>query len=184
MAKVKLKRHGFRLDMTPLVDVGFLLLTFFMLTAKFKSQTDEKLDIRLPAAAADTTKLPDVNIAMLTIGIDSTSPGTVPDTVLLFGIANEKERPAIYEPLKLQDAATGQPLTPQQLIQKAQVRVDKERLETVVHQARLTNPSLRYAINADQRVTYGYIDDIMRIMQKFGATRFNLVTTKEKPKEG
>ncbi|MBN1278296.1 MAG: biopolymer transporter ExbD, partial [Chlorobiaceae bacterium] len=34
------KRLGFHLDMTPMVDVAFLLLTFFMLTTTFsKSNT-------------------------------------------------------------------------------------------------------------------------------------------------
>jgi biopolymer transport protein ExbD len=177
MAKVKMKRHGFRLDMTPMVDVGFLLLTFFMLTAKFKTQTDENLDIRLPAAQADTTKLPDVNIAMLTIGIDSAQAGAMPDTVMLFGVANEKDRAPIYKPLNLTNEKTGQPLTDEELTKKSQVRIDRARLDIVVHQARLQAPSMRYAINADKRLAYGYIDDIMRIMQKWGATRFNLVTT-------
>ena len=36
------KRIGFHLDMTPMVDVAFLLLTFFMLTTTFsKSNTME-----------------------------------------------------------------------------------------------------------------------------------------------
>ena len=36
MPKIKPKRHGVLIDMTPLVDVAFLLLTFFMLTTQFK----------------------------------------------------------------------------------------------------------------------------------------------------
>ncbi|MEO6938772.1 MAG: biopolymer transporter ExbD [Candidatus Kapaibacterium sp.] len=177
MAKVKMKRHGFRLDMTPMVDVGFLLLTFFMLTAKFKTQTDEQLDIRLPAALADTTKLPDVKIAIITIGIDSVQPGVIPDTLMYFGVANEMDRAAIYKPLLIINPKTGQQLADADLAKKAQVQVDKARLDVVVHQARLQSPSMRYAINADKRVSYGYVDDVMRIMQKWGATRFNLVTT-------
>lgn len=169
MAKVKLKRHGFALDMTPLVDVGFLLLTFFMLTAKFKSQTDQDLQIALPVAQADTAKLPDVNIAMITIGIDSTE-GAVGDTVILFGLANEKDRAPVYEPLQLTIPQT-------ELHKHAQVRVDLARLDIAVRQSRLQAPSMRYAIEADKRINYGLVDDVMRIMQKYNATRFNLVTT-------
>jgi len=40
------RRKGFTLDMTPLVDVAFLLLTFFMLTATFK--VSEGLAVDLP----------------------------------------------------------------------------------------------------------------------------------------
>ncbi len=36
MSRIKSKRIGFRIDMTPMVDVAFLLLTFFMLTTKFR----------------------------------------------------------------------------------------------------------------------------------------------------
>ena len=32
------KRVGIAMDMTPMVDVGFLLLTFFMLTTQFKPE--------------------------------------------------------------------------------------------------------------------------------------------------
>jgi biopolymer transport protein ExbD len=177
MAKIKMKRHGFRLDMTPLVDVGFLLLAFFMLTAKFKPQSDETLDIRLPAAQADTTKLPDVNVVLVTIGLDSVQPGVAPDTLMYFGVSNEKDRAAIYKPLNILDPKTKQPLTETELSKKQQVRVGKDGLDILVHQARLQNPSLKYAIDADKRISYGYVDDIMRVMQKWGASRFNLVTT-------
>src|SRR6476660_5087817 len=125
MAKVKMKRHGFALDMTPLVDVGFLLLTFFMLTAKFKSQTDEELQIALPVAQADTAKLPGVNICMFLIGTET--PENKQDTVILFGLANEKDRAAVYEPLQLN--------YPQEELHKhAQVRVDMARLDIAVRQ--------------------------------------------------
>lgn len=175
MAKVKMKRHGFRLDMTPMVDVGFLLLTFFMLTAKFKPASDEELVISLPKAAADTTKLPDQNLATIQVGLRGT------DTVITFGVTNERDRAPILKPLNLTDAKTGQPLTERELATKGDVRVSKQTLETVIQQSRLQNPSMRYAISADSAVSYGTIDDVMHALQKYGATRFNLVTmTKEK----
>jgi biopolymer transport protein ExbD len=176
MAKVKMKRHGFALDMTPLVDVGFLLLTFFMLTAKFKSQTDEDLSIRLPVAEADTAKLPEVNIAMITIGLDSNS-GAVPDTVIMFGLANENHRASVYEPMLPLTTRGGQEIRQAELSKYASVPVDLQRLDIAIRQSRMANPSMRFAIEADKGVSYGLVDDVMRIMQKYNATRFNLVTT-------
>jgi biopolymer transport protein ExbD len=175
MAKIKLKRHGFRLDMTPMVDVGFLLVTFFMLTAKFKPQADEPLQIILPIAAADTTRLPDANLATIEVGLKPQPSGAL-DTVIEYGLSNEKDRAPVYKPLNLADPKTGQPLTDAELAMKAGVVVSKSQLETVVMQSRLQNPSMRFAINADSAVTFGTIDDVMHILQKNNATRMNLVT--------
>jgi biopolymer transport protein ExbD len=44
--KGKKKRVGIRIDMTPLVDVAFLLLIFFMVTTVFR--TPQALEINLP----------------------------------------------------------------------------------------------------------------------------------------
>ena len=175
MSKAKLKRHGFRIDMTPMVDVGFLLLTFFMLTAKFKSQKDN-VEIKLPVAQADTAKLPDVNIVVLTIGLSQVQPTDTPDTIIYFSVATDKDRAVIYKPLALTDPKSGAPLDDAELTKMQQVIVKKNQLEAVVKAARWQNQNLRYAINADKRLSYGYIDDIMRTLQKNGATRFNLVT--------
>jgi len=161
--------------MTPMVDVGFLLLTFFMLTAKFKPQSDEPLQIMLPVAAADTTKLPDANLATIQVGLKARPTGEI-DTVIEFGVSNEKDRAPIYKQLNLTDPKTGAPLSDAQLAMKSGVVVTKTTLETAVEQARLQNPSMRYAIDADSAVNFGTIDDVMHALQKWGATRMNLVT--------
>ena len=161
--------------MTPMVDVGFLLLTFFMLTAKFKSQKDN-VEIKLPVAQADTAKLPDVNIVVLTIGLSLVSPTETPDTIIYFSVATDKDRPAIYKSLALPDPKSGAPLDDNELMKIQQVIIKKPQLDAMVKAARWQNQSLRYAINADKRLNYGYIDDVMRTLQKNGATRFNLVT--------
>ena len=46
MGKIKGKRIGIAIDMTPLVDVAFLLLIFFMVTTVFR--TPKALEINLP----------------------------------------------------------------------------------------------------------------------------------------
>ncbi len=181
MAKVKLKRHGFRLDMTPMVDVGFLLVTFFMLTAKFKPQADVPLQIQLPTAIADTTRLPDANLATIQVGLKPAADGSM-DTIIEFGLSNEQDRAPVYKPLNLVDPKTGQPLTDVQLSRKAAVVVSKATLETVIEQSRLQNPSMRYAINADSSIAFGTIADVMHALQKYGATRMNLVTMNKPPK--
>ncbi len=65
----KKRRTNIRIDMTPMVDVAFLLLTFFMLTTVFsKPQT---MEINLPPE--DTVPVAESNL--LTLRIDSS--GTI-----------------------------------------------------------------------------------------------------------
>jgi len=65
MPKVKLPRSSPSIDMTPMVDLAFLLVTFFMLTTKFRP--DEPVTVTIPFSLSQT-KLPD---NATTINIDS-----------------------------------------------------------------------------------------------------------------
>ncbi|NTV92403.1 MAG: biopolymer transporter ExbD [Chlorobiaceae bacterium] len=61
------KRIGFHLDMTPMVDVAFLLLTFFMLTTTFaKSNT---MEINMPPEMEEV-KIAEANVMTLRIAGD------------------------------------------------------------------------------------------------------------------
>ena len=60
----KTKRVGFKLDMTPMVDVGFLLLTFFMLTTQFKPP--EVAEVIIPTSHSKF-KLPDADVMTVTV---------------------------------------------------------------------------------------------------------------------
>ncbi len=51
MAKVKPKRHTPLIDMTAMVDVAFLLLTFFILTTKFRPE--ESIQVDTPSAISE-----------------------------------------------------------------------------------------------------------------------------------
>ncbi len=83
--KKKKKRVGIRIDMTPLVDVAFLLLTFFMLTTVFsKPQT---MELNLPPDDKTQVEVAESNLMTVRVMADSTiwqNMGTQPPEEVKF----------------------------------------------------------------------------------------------------
>ena len=132
-----------------LVDVAFLLLTFFMLTTTFKPT--EEVTIILPASHS-AYKLPESDVITINISKDGRLFLGVDSQILrgkLFGKSNEL---------------------------KASVEVPKDQLANYLVQARTANPRLRTVIKGDKQADYGVAEDVMDILQKTQITRFNLVT--------
>jgi biopolymer transport protein ExbD len=105
MAKKK-GRVGIRIDMTPMVDVAFLLLIFFMSTTQFKPP--EEAEMELPSSHSEI-KLPESDVMILAIdnqnrlfykvggsGVEqSTSMADLEQAVIAARIKNVKLRLAI-----------------------------------------------------------------------------------------
>jgi biopolymer transport protein ExbD len=152
MPKIKKRRIGVAIDNTPLVDVGFLLLTFFMLTTQFKPP--EEVQIILPSSHS-AFKLPDNDVMTITISDDNR---------LFLGFDSQKMTGRLFgEENKL----------------RAGIEVTKEELGDLLVKARIANPRLRTVVKGDKSAEYGLAEDVMNILQKTNITRFNLVTDME-----
>ncbi len=149
MPKIKKRRIGVKLDMTPMVDVAFLLLTFFMLTTSFKPPED--VQIVLPASHSKF-KLPESDVMMVTISKDGR---------LFLGLDSQNDRARLFgEQNKL----------------RPEMQVQLSELQGLLVRARVNNPKLRTVIKADKDCEYGIVEDVMNILQKDNITRFNLIT--------
>lgn len=153
MPKHKKGRVGIRMDMTPLVDVAFLLLTFFMMTTQFKPP--EEVSVILPTSNS-AIKLPESDVMMLTVNKDGE---------IYLGLDSQRLMGRLFG---------------QENMYRAAVQVKKEDLGNLLVQARINNPKLRTVVKGDKDAPFGPIEDVMDVLQKTKITRFNLVTDLEK----
>jgi biopolymer transport protein ExbD len=153
MPKIKKKRIGFKIDMTPMVDVAMLLLTFFMMTTQFRP--DEATAIELPASHAPF-KMPETDVMIVTVNREGRT---------FLGVDSQRLRSQLF--------GEGNKL-------KAAVEVDRKQLHDLLIQARISNPKLRTLVKGDKDAPFGPVEDILDILRQVKITRFNLVTEMDK----
>jgi len=68
MSAKKMKRVGIKIDMTPMVDIAFLLLIFFMASSQF--DPPQKAPIKLPDSHSNL-KVPESDVLVFSIDKDS-----------------------------------------------------------------------------------------------------------------
>ena len=149
MPRIKKRRLNVRLDMTPMVDVAFLLLTFFMLTTQFSPPEEVKIDV--PSSHSDF-KLPSSDIMTIYINKQGNIYMGVDQQNLMARLFGEKAR------------------------LKREVQVNLTNLGDLLIQARIANPRLRTVVKGDVDADYGAIEDVMNILQKTMITKFAMIT--------
>ncbi len=160
MLKRMKRRIGIKIDMTPMVDIAFLLLIFYMATTSFKPP--EKLHVALPSSHSEI-KLPESDMIYVTV--------TKEDSVLVEYITKrtvEREGKEVSEPIRHYEEAT--PTT----------------LPRVITQIRASVPGAYkwfVVIKADKDVSYGTMNSIMNALQEIKISKFSLVTEMEMERE-
>lgn len=68
MPSVKIKKHAPENDMTPMVDLAFLILAFFMLATKFKPE--EAADVKIPSSVSSDA-VPEKDVFTVSVDKDA-----------------------------------------------------------------------------------------------------------------
>jgi biopolymer transport protein ExbD len=195
MPKISYPRASPRLDMTPMVDLAFLLVTFFMLTTKFRA--DEPVIVDTPSSVSEI-KLPDIDIMTITI---------TPDSKLFFNIDGKQTRVKVLEKMGERYNVT---FTPDEIrrfsvltsfglpvrelkqylplgeegrkaIQQTGIPYDSlnNQLSDWVRFSRLENPQFRIAVKGDRDSNYKTVKKVIDILQANKVNKFNLITNLE-----
>jgi biopolymer transport protein ExbD len=201
MAKLKVKHSTPRIDMTPMVDLFTLLLTFFMLTTSFKPS--EAVIVDTPNSVSEKTA-PDKNIMTIFIakdnkvyfnldnGLDTSThirARVLEEMGKQYGITfNEKEK-SEFEKL----GSFGLPMKDMKSWINAKDGTERgkfnsgipydstdNQLKKWVLFTRLKNPIIEAAVKGDGDADYTTAKKVFDILLENKLSRFNLTTSLEK----
>lgn len=195
MPKVKVKRTNPSLDMTPMVDLFFLLVTFFMLTAT--ARQEEAIIVDTPSSVSEI-KLPDTNVITITVGNDNrvffgvdgqhTKEALLEKIAGKYGVGFTEEEKRTFSllnnfgvPVSQLKSFLAMPSRERDEVQQPGIPIDStnNELGDWVLQTRLTNPKVVIAIKGDNDAEYTTVQRVIDILQDRKVNRFNLVTDME-----
>ncbi len=162
MAKKHKRRIGIAIDMTPMVDIAFLLLIFYMTTTQFKPP--EKQQVTLPQSASQY-QVPMSDIINITVNKT--------DDIFLEYIANlVVDRDTMVNGSMMKPGDT---TTVREYVQVQASTINEEFLKVQAKfLAKRVNPMV--IVKADRGCRYGTVKKIMDTLQEININRFSLMT--------
>ena len=150
-------RPGVRIDMTPMVDIAFLLLIFYMSTTQFKPLEARPVD--LPASHSQI-ELPERDIITVTITrLDSVFVDWVQRTLI------EIDGHSAYSMVRFVQPA------------------DRYTVASWINKARGNNDRALVVLKTDRDASFGITQDIIRSMQLQKVNRFLIITEPESDRQ-
>lgn len=200
MPKIQVKKGSVFVDMTAMCDVSFLLLTFFILTAKAKPV--EPVEVMTPSSIVEIP-VPDVNVITIMVdkagrifmGMDNIDGSrqrwldnlntqfkmsiTAPDQVNNFingGVipVSAKELPTF---LAADAEAKKKMIETTQGIPADVENSDANELRWWIYNARAANQKAVVVVKGDKKAPYAVIKQVMKTLEKQGVSRFSLLTS-------
>ena len=196
-----IKKADIKIDMTPMVDVIMLLLTFFMLTATFRIMESEAVEVTLPSSSgADTTKSPDAKIITITLtkGTTANNPGDiwvdVDNPGLRKDIFGDEFAIGIYHPDSLTKSdylTTGKiGKTGQEFKRQVYEIKTKQQFEKVIMDIKGKGPrdekgnsALKIVVKGDADTDYGVMEDLMASLKETRSSIFHILTQLKREKD-
>ena len=182
-----IRKASIHIDMTPLVDVIMLLLTFFMLTATFKAAESEAVEVKLPQSiySDPDNKMRETDVLTLTLTSKGDVFVDVDNYKVRTKVFGEEFAIGVYHPdstSKSEIETTGQ-IGNKELKRKA-VMLNKAQFEKVLVDLKSTlrsvtgNPKAEFqvVVKGDRDSNYGVVEDLMDSLHETQNKVFSLVT--------
>ena len=196
MGKAKVHRTSPSLDMTPMVDLGFLLVTFFMLTAT--AAPDEPVAVDMPSSVSEI-KMPETDILLITVADDGkvffNMDGKYNRQELLksmgerYNVQFSDEEVSRFAVMSTFGLPIGQlkefinlPPDERKKVNQPGVPVDSlnNQLKDWIIFSRMANPRLRIAIKGDSDTNYPVVEKVINTLIDNKVNRFNLIKNMER----
>ncbi|MFD0751707.1 ExbD/TolR family protein [Mucilaginibacter calamicampi] len=201
MPRAKVKRKSTAIDMTAMCDVAFLLLTFFILSAKPKTQDPITAN---PPAATSEVKLPETDFAAIIVGQGKVFYSIEGQDLRMealksmgekYGVTFTPEEVVAFSntesfgvPIKQLKQLLAVPVADRADVQQPGIPVDTTDNNELFHwvketrkaDAALHNVVLTVAIKGDSKEEYPKIADIIKTLQKQEQNKFSLITSLKK----